>query len=133
MKLLLDTHVWIWTQEAPERIGSATMAALAEGSNTLFVSTISTLEIARLVDGGQLTIKGSLERWIRRSLELIQARTLEVSHAEAIEAYALPQPFHRDPADRLLAATARKHDLTLVSADERILAYPAVATIDARV
>ena len=133
MKLLLDTHVWIWTQEAPERIGSATMAALAEGSNTLLVSTISTLEIARLVDGGQLTIKGSLERWIRRSLELIQARTLEVSHAEAIEAYALPQPFHRDPADRLLAATARKHDLTLVTADERILAYPAAVTIDARV
>ena len=51
MKLLLDTHVWIWTQEAPERIGAATMAALAEGSNTLLVSTNSTLEIALLVDG----------------------------------------------------------------------------------
>jgi PIN domain nuclease of toxin-antitoxin system len=50
-----------------------------------------------------------------------------------IEAYALPQPFHRDPADRLLAATARRHELTLVTADERILAYPAVATIDVRV
>ena len=132
MKLLLDTHVWIWTQEAPERIGAATMAALAEVGNTLFVSTISTLEIARLVDGGQLAIKGSLERWIRRSLELIQARTLEISHDVAIEAYALPQPFHRDPADRLLAATARRHELTLVTADERILAYPAVATIDVR-
>ena len=132
MKLLLDTHVWIWTQEAPERIGTATMAALAEVGNTLFVSTISTLEIARLVDGGQLAIKGSLERWIRRSLELIQARTLEISHDVAIEAYALPQPFHRDPADRLLAATARRHELTLVTADERLLAYSAVATIDAR-
>ena len=132
MKLLLDTHVWIWTQEAPERIGAATMAALAEVGNTLFVSTISTLEIARLVDGGQLAIKGSLERWIRRSLELIQARTLEISHDVVIEAYALPQPFHRDPADRLLAATARRHELTLVTADERLLAYSAVATIDAR-
>ncbi len=133
MNLLLDTHVWVWTQEAPERIGPAAMVALAEGNNTIFVSTISTLEIARLVDGGLLAIKGSLNRWIMRSLELILARTIEVSHAVALEAYALPRTFHRDPADRLLVATARRHDLTLVTADERILAYPAVHMLDARV
>jgi PIN domain nuclease of toxin-antitoxin system len=133
VNLLLDTHVWVWTQEAPERIGPATMVILAEGNNTIFVSTISTLEIARLVDGGLLAIKGSLNRWIMRSLELILARTIEVSHAVALEAYALPRTFHRDPADRLLVATARRHDLTLVTADERILAYPAVHTLDARV
>lgn len=132
MNLLLDTHVWVWTQEAPERIGPAAMALLADGANPLFVSTISTLEIARLVDGGLLAVKGSLERWVARSLELVMARTLEVSHAVALEAYALPRPFHRDPADRLLVATARRHGLALLTADERILAYPAVETIDAR-
>jgi PIN domain nuclease of toxin-antitoxin system len=133
VNLLLDTHVWVWTQEARERIGPAAMAALADGRNALCVSTISTLEIARLVDGGLLALRGALDRWVSRSLDLIVAETIELSHVVAAEAYALPPPFHRDPADRILVATARCRDLTLVTADERLLAYPAVRTLDARV
>ena len=90
-------------------------------------------EIARLVDGGLLALRGALDRWVSRSLDLIVAETIELSHVVAAEAYALPPPFHRDPADRILVATARCRDLTLVTADERLLAYPAVRTLDARV
>jgi PIN domain nuclease of toxin-antitoxin system len=90
VNLLLDTHVWVWTQEARERIGPAAMAALADGRNALCVSTISTLEIARLVDGGLLALRGALDRWVSRSLDLIVAETIELSHVVAAEAYALP-------------------------------------------
>jgi PIN domain nuclease of toxin-antitoxin system len=60
------------------------------------------------------------------------ARTVELSHAIALAAYRLPAWAHRDPADRILAATARAQGLTLVTADERILAYRAVQSLDAR-
>lgn len=62
----------------------------------------------------------------------LAATTVAVTHDIAIEAYALPPPFHRDPADRLLVAAAHRHEVALVTADERILAYRHVQTQDAR-
>ncbi len=58
--------------------------------------------------------------------------TLEVSHEIAAAAYSLPSGLHKDPADRILVATARLHDLTLLTADERILDYGDIRTLDAR-
>ena len=132
MNLLLDTHVWIWSQEAPDRLGERTRKLLINPAAALNVSTISTLEIARLIDGGLLDLSGTIETWVRRSLEYIQARSIDLSHEIAIAAYALPAGFHKDPADRVLAATARVLDLEFVTADERILAYRHIRTIDAR-
>jgi PIN domain nuclease of toxin-antitoxin system len=132
MSLLLDTHVWIWSQEAPDRIGVSARTRLADPDERLYVATISSLEIARLIDVGLLELEGELDRWVRDSTDALQCCTLEMSRAVAIGAYGLPGAFHKDPADRILVATARKHDLTLVTADERLLAYDAVRTLDAR-
>lgn len=132
MSLLLDTHVWIWTQEQPDDIGSDSRALLETTTDELCVSAVSSLEIARLVAGGLLELRGSLDRWVRSAVDSIEARSIDVDHRVAIEAYKLPGRFHKDPADRLLVATARLHDLTLVTADERILAYRSVRTLDAR-
>jgi PIN domain nuclease of toxin-antitoxin system len=130
--LLLDTHVWIWTQEQPDAIGSGSRTLLETTTDELCVSAVSSLEIARLVAGGLLELRGSLDRWVRSAVDSIEARSIDVDHRVAIEAYKLPGRFHKDPADRLLVATARLHDLTLVTADERILAYRSVRTLDAR-
>jgi PIN domain nuclease of toxin-antitoxin system len=65
-------------------------------------------------------------------IDSIEARRIDVDHQIAIEAYKLPGRFHKDPADRLLVATGRLRDLTLVTAAERILAYRSVRTLDAR-
>lgn len=132
MSLLLDTHVWIWTQEQPDAIGSGSRTLLETTTDELCVSAVSSLEIARLVAGGLLELRGSLDRWVRSAVDSIEARSIDVDHRVAIEAYKLPGRFHKDPADRLLVATARLHDLTLVTADERILAYRSVRTLDAR-
>ena len=132
MSFLLDTHVWIWTQEQPDALGPASRALLEATAEELCVSAVSSLEIARLVAGGLVELKGSLDRWVRSAIDSLEARSIDVDHQIAIEAYKLPGRFHKDPADRLLVATARLRDLTLVTADERILAYRSVRTLDAR-
>jgi PIN domain nuclease of toxin-antitoxin system len=132
VSFLLDTHVWIWTQEQPDALGSASRALLEATAEELCVSAVSSLEIARLVTGGLVELKGSLDRWVRSAIDSLEARSIDIDHQIAIEAYKLPGRFHKDPADRLLVATARLRDLTLVTADERILAYRSVRTLDAR-
>jgi PIN domain nuclease of toxin-antitoxin system len=128
--VLLDTHVWVWTQEQPERLGPRTKRLLVGGEN--WVCPISTLEISRLVAVGDIRLSIPLAEWIVQSMAELSAQTVSVSHEVAVEAYALPGTFHRDPADRLLVAATRRNGLTLVTADERILAYPHVRTQDAR-
>jgi PIN domain nuclease of toxin-antitoxin system len=96
------------------------------------VCPISTLEIARLVAAGEIELSIALADWVARSMDDLAANTVTMSHEVAMEAYALPGSFHRDPADRVLVATARRDERTLVTADDRILAYPHVRTQDAR-
>ena len=132
MKLLLDTHVWIWSQETVDRLGGKTQARLADLEQPSFVSAISTLEIGRLITRGLLKFQQTFPGWRKESLRELDATTLDVTHEIAWEAYNLPSDFHADPADRILVATARLHDLTLVTADDLILRYRHVKSADAR-
>lgn len=132
MRLLLDTHVWIWTQEQPEEMGEATRRLLLDDSNDIVVSAVSTLEIARMVSMGRVTLAKELRHWVVAGLRSLDARSLPVDNDIAMESYQIPEPFHRDPADRLLVATARVEGCTLLSADRLILDYPHVRSADAR-
>lgn len=132
MNLLLDTHVWIWSQESPERLGPRATRALLAAANQSTVCTISTLEIARLIAVRAIQLRVPLSSWIERSLGELAAQSLPVTHEIAADAYALPAPFHRDPVDRVLVAAARRHQLALMTADDRILRYDEVRTLDAR-
>jgi len=132
MRLLLDTHVWFWTLQSPEKLGKRCRAELESGANTLSVATISTLELGQLQSAERIAFKGTLESWARRGSEDLGLHTEELSHPIAILAYSLPGTFHKDPADRILVATAIHQGLTLVTADERILTYRHAMTLDAR-
>jgi len=132
VKLLLDTHVWVWSQEHPERLGRRTRKLLVSPEHDNCVCPISTLEIARLLAVGEVALSMPLRAWVDQSLEELAAEPVRITHDVALEAYALPGEFHKDPADRLLVAAARCHGLTIVSADDRILAYPEVRSHDAR-
>ncbi len=92
---------------------------------------MGSLEIARLVWGGRLTFTIPVSDWIEKACEYSDAQTIPLSHEIAVESYNLPEPFHRDPVDRTLVATARCHRLTLLTADKRILSYPHVNGEDA--
>ena len=132
MKLLLDTHVWFWALQSPEKLGKRCRAQLESGANTLSVATISTIELAQLQTVERITFKGTLESWVRRGIEALGLQTEELSHPIAVLSYNLPGTFHKDPSDRILVATAIHQGLTLVTADERILAYRHAMTLDAR-
>ena len=132
MKLLLDTHVWIWSQEDPDRLGPQTKRLLVGSQHENHVCTISTLELARLVAAGGISVSIALREWVERALGALGARSVQVSHQVAMDAYALPGSFHKDPADRILVAAARCHELTVLTADERILNYSGVRSRDAR-
>jgi PIN domain nuclease of toxin-antitoxin system len=132
LSLLLDTHVWIWSQESPAELGPRASAALTDEAEQNGVSAISALEIARLVAGGVIGLSIPLSDWVRDSMAALAADSVPLTADIALEAYHLPEPFHKDPADRILVATARLRGLTLVTADERILRYESVQTFDAR-
>lgn len=132
MPLLLDTHVWIWSQVEPERLGPSCAERLQDPEELVHIATVSTLELACLAENGRIEIDRPLRLWVDRSRELLRARTVELSHEIALEAYGLEAGLHRDPADRILVATARRHKLLLVTADERILGWPHVDSLDAR-
>jgi PIN domain nuclease of toxin-antitoxin system len=132
VNLLLDTHVWLWAAEAPERLGPKTKNLLVKTGLDRSVSAISALEIARLCVEGHLILSIGLSRWIESSTDDLLLQHLPVTCSIAVEAYALPEPFHRDPADRLLVSTARIHQCTLLTANERLLDYKHVETLDCR-
>lgn len=132
MKLLLDTHAWVWASQAPGELGKKAKGAMLDAGSSLFVSAVSHLEVARLASLGLLQLTVPVREWCRQAISELEAKVLVMDDAVAIEAYALPGRFHADPADRLLVATARVHGLTLMTADKRILKYPEVRAMDAR-
>jgi PIN domain nuclease of toxin-antitoxin system len=132
VKYLLDTHVWIWSQEDPKRLGENTRRLLLDSGQEHFVSAISTLEISRLIDRGLLRLKHRFAEWKDLSLAQLQVGTTDVTHEIAWEAYNLPGKFHSDPADRVLVATARLSGFTLLTADDLILRYGHVKAVSAK-
>lgn len=121
MKLLLDTHIWIWSLQAPEKLSERVRAALASPENEKWLSPISTWEFLLLVEKGRLeSVADNPFHWLERVLTAAPIHEAQISHAIAMEAMRLDLP-QRDPADRFIAATAKVLELTLVTADERLM------------
>jgi PIN domain nuclease of toxin-antitoxin system len=132
MKILLDTHVLIWAVEKPEELGKNSKSLLEDGENEIFISPISTLEIAQLISSGRIELNQTLNSWLKKALKNLKVETVPFTHETAETAYKLPEPFHKDPADRILVATAILENLSLMTADERIVNYKHASTINAR-
>jgi len=132
VNLLLDTHVWFWAVENPSSLGRHCRAALESPEHALHVATVSVLEFGQLESARRILFRGTLESWVRRGTAALGLQTIDLSTDVALLSYALPGEFHKDPADRVLVATAVHHGFTLITADARILAYPKVLTLDAR-
>jgi len=132
MNLLLDTHVLVWAESLDDRLGPQTRALLLDPANTLFVSPISTLELSRLIALSRLQLRKSLQDWFTSARRHLAFQDAPFSHSAAIDSYQLPAAFHKDPADRMLVATARELGCPLLTADDLILGYSHVQTFDAR-
>jgi PIN domain nuclease of toxin-antitoxin system len=128
VKLLLDTHIWIWALVEPERLTERVRTALQSPANELWLSPISVWEALILAERGRLTVAGDPRNWVRQMVEAIPRREAPLTHDIAIMSRQLSMA-NQDPADRFLAATARVLDLTLVTADERMLHSTDFATL----
>jgi PIN domain nuclease of toxin-antitoxin system len=126
VKLLLDTHIWIWSRGAPEKLGPRVAYALESAANEVWLSPVSIWEFYLLVDKGRIAVDPEPEEWLRRALSApLKEAPLTMEVSLATRAIRLP---HRDPADLFLAATAQVFDLTLVTADVRLLNVEGIST-----
>ncbi len=122
--ILLDTHIWYWWVEQPQKLSASQTKHLQTNEPLgLGVSIISCWEIAKLVSLGRLTLGHSVDVWMRRSLAYPGIQLIGLTTDIVIEANQLPGTFHKDPADQLLVATARILGISILTADAKILAY----------
>ena len=126
MKLLLDTHIWLWSLREPTRLGKRVRQELQDPANELWLSPISTWEALTLNAKGRIRLRGNLEDWVARATAPLKEAPL--THEIAVAACQLSL-IHQDPADRFLAATAQILNLTLVTADNRLLGLGQIAPL----
>ena len=128
--IVLDTHVLVWWVHGGEQLTQAQREIItANEADLIGVSAISCWEVAKLVEYGRLELPCSLEEWFEQALSYPGTQVLALTPEIAIESTRLPGEFHRDPADQIIAATARVYGCPLVTSDEKILNYPHVTTI----
>lgn len=126
MRLLLDTHIWLWSLIEPDRLGRRTANELRDVKNELWLSPISTWEALTLHDKGRVYLAADVEEWVARNTAPFREAPLTQEIAIAVRRLPLA---HRDPADRFLAATALVLDLTLVTADAKLLGLGEISTL----
>jgi len=120
LKFLLDTHVILWSAAEPEKLPSKIVEELEKELNELWFSPISVWEILLLAEKGRVVIKADHEKSIRKMFKKLPFREAVINQEVAIQSRKINLP-HQDPADRFLAATAIVYDLTLVTADRRLI------------
>ena len=130
---LLDTHTWVWVQQGDARgARAATVIEAARAEEGAFVSAISVWELGILEKAGRVVLSHPLEEWLSMAYSVGRLRCVPVSSEIALLTTRLPGDIHRDPADRILAATARLMNLTLLTRDEALLAYARQGYLRAR-
>jgi len=120
MKLLLDTHIWVWSLTDSSRLSRRVLKELDNPSNELWLSPISLWELIILCQKGRMKLDPDVNAWIAHKLSAVPMQEAPVTYEVALETGRL-ELAQRDPADRFLVATAKVFELTLVTADERLL------------
>jgi PIN domain nuclease of toxin-antitoxin system len=124
--LLLDTHIALWLDSGNDRLRPATRSLIDDcrrSGGTIFLSAVSVWEIALLVDTGRIELDVPVDAWVQRFLDRPGIEATPLGHRAAARGYQLHHLEHRDPADRLLIATAMELRCPLVTYDERIAQF----------
>jgi PIN domain nuclease of toxin-antitoxin system len=121
--ILIDTHIFVRWISSPSVLRRAHREALQEMGQRCGVSIISCWEIAKLVQYGRLELDRPVSEWILSALARPEIELLPLTPAIVVESASLPEPFHKDPADQIIVATARVLSISLITEDRRILEY----------
>jgi PIN domain nuclease of toxin-antitoxin system len=128
VNLLLDTHIWLWSVLEPSRLTRRVEKALRDPANELWLSPVSVGELIVLLRKGRLKLPHDVGSWVAKTIEELQINEAPLTVEVALAISSLDFR-HGDPADHFLAATARVLDLTLVTADERLLDVPRIRVL----
>lgn len=120
MRLLLDTHVWLWSLIAPDHLERRVRSRLERAKGGVWLSPISVWELLVLAERGRLRLDAEPRAWVREALERAPLEEAVLNHEVALRSREVALP-HPDPADRFLVATALVYDLTLVTADDTLI------------
>jgi PIN domain nuclease of toxin-antitoxin system len=129
MRLLLDTHIWLWSVLEPKRLSRRVAKALSAPDSEVWISPVSTWEILALAAKGRLALNPDPHRWIAATMTRASFREAPLTQEVVMGMRTIELP-HRDPADWFLAATAKSFGLNLVTADENLIrgrGYPVLA------
>lgn len=128
--IVLDTHVWVFWVDGGANLPGAYKQVVAEGvKDGLGISAFSCWEVAKLVQLGRLVLACSVDDWMAQATSYPGIRLLELTPQIAIESTRMPRPFHKDPADQIIVATARVLDCPLVTLDDQIRKYEHVKLV----
>ncbi len=131
MKLLLDTHIWIWSLGPREKLATQVARELVNPDNEFYLSPLSVYELIGMHAKGRFVPDQPFALWLKETLEEAPLREAPLTTAVAIEACEFQLP-HGDPIDKLLVATARVFELTLVTADRALIRSRAVSVLPNR-
>ena len=129
--IVLDTHVWVWFVSNPEFLSKAAQKAIDASMEQkgIFISSISAWEVALLAAKKRLELSIDVADWIGKSEKLPFFHFIPIDNSVAVKSVNLPQPLHKDPADRIIIATAITIGAPLVTKDQKLLHYPHVETV----
>ena len=128
MRILLDTHIWIWYLSGSARLPKRYRESLNRDNHQIWLSPISVWETLILAEKGKLSLKPEPISWIQQSLKRWPIKEAPLNIQVSIRSRQLDLP-HQDPADRFISATALIYDLTLITIDERLISAPWLPTV----
>lgn len=131
VRLLLDTHIIVWAASDAARLEPRVAALLTDTRNELWMSAVSAWELAMLAERGRLDLRPDADRWIAAAVAGLGLREAPLTSAIAMESRRLTLST-QDPADRFIAATARVHECSLVTADAALRRIPGVRVVFCR-
>ncbi len=128
--ILLDTHTWVWAYSADKLLSPRAKKFIRNTpANQRAIASISIWEFAMMSSRGRINVKITPEQWLENAIHKTGIRVFDLSGKVALESCNLPGQFHKDPADRIIVATARIHNLTLITKDLKIIDYPYVEAV----
>jgi len=128
--ILLDTHTWIWSHSATKLLSDDVKILIKQTqTDQRAIASISIWEFAMMVTKGRINVKIDPKRWLNNAIGKSGLQVIELTPEIAMESCNLPGGFHKDPADQIIVATARTHNLTLLTKDRKIIEYPHVKAI----
>ena len=130
MKVLLDTHCWLWWLAEPEKLSDKVIGIIGSPDNEIFISSASSWEIAIKYASGKLPLPEKPEHYVMSRLQRDGFMTLKIEHLHALKAGALPL-HHNDPFDRMLIAQAQVEKIPIITSDKKFSMYD-VELIQAR-